>query len=567
MNPSSALDTRHVPVVVPASLHLRLRARFWAMLTHTHTFSGRADHGGTVTPPQSYERLVAWAGRHHIDLVGMGSPYTPVSSSHHQRYDGAQRDHYYAQPDLAATLLAQDTQEVARMLGEINAIARRAAASGAGAGSGAGGASGVTHFYLDNETPKGRYGHLWWLGHQPDAPSWHDYDQPFDRWMLHDSAPGGTPGAGDDEPMPYERRPYRHIVARQRAAGALAIWAHPTSWWHDGDGRFITNLATEMPAHAFADGMLDGMVIMGYQADRPEYVNLWLALLDRGVRVPGLAEMDMGLSMPKLDQRAQLLLSYPRRHEPSDRLCGAVDAVRRGDVMVSSGPMIDLRVDGMAMGSVVPTAAGMTHRVELMVAAREPGAPLDCVELLGREGRVLWSARSVEPGVLKVTIGGSDVPDYVVARVREEPAEAGRRACGVAITSPVYLHPRGCGQGFAAPMTTRLRLRAGGDSPWRHARVSFQDAAGGPIEQGTLGAHGIDVTLPASARFVLTTDEGRVQSHQLINANPRLQALQRYLYRGRFLNDFAGLSAGEAPVEAWRLDEFRAALHELQIEV
>ena len=107
-----------------------------------------------------------------------------------------------------------------------------------------------THFFLDNETPKARYGHMWWIGWHYDLPPWHDYDQPFDRWMCEQSDPNDD----SDEPVPYQRRPYLQILAIQHAHGALGFWAHPTSWWRGDKGRFITNLATEMPAHAIAHG-------------------------------------------------------------------------------------------------------------------------------------------------------------------------------------------------------------------------------------------------------------------------------------------------------------------------
>src|SRR5215469_743818 len=65
------------------------------VLNHTHTYSGQDDHGGTVKPPQSYERLAEWAAQHGIDALGMGSPYTPKSAVTFKRYDGPERDRYY----------------------------------------------------------------------------------------------------------------------------------------------------------------------------------------------------------------------------------------------------------------------------------------------------------------------------------------------------------------------------------------------------------------------------------------------------------------------------------------
>ena len=95
-------------------------------------------------------------------------------------------------------LLDSQQVEVEMMLDAANAVAH-----------------GRTMFYLDNDTPKGRYGHLWWIDHRPDYSAWHDYDQPFDRWMCeHPEALND-----DDQPMPYERRPCSDIYI----AGDFAV--------------------------------------------------------------------------------------------------------------------------------------------------------------------------------------------------------------------------------------------------------------------------------------------------------------------------------------------------------
>jgi hypothetical protein len=124
-----------------------------------------------VKPPESYRNLAAWAKRIGIGALGMGSPYTPKTAQTYELYDETHRDHYYSPSFDHRSVL--DVPELDKMIAEINAFSEG------------------THFFLDNETPKGRYGHMWWLGHYPDMPAWHDYDQPYDRWML-----GGTK-AGD----------------------------------------------------------------------------------------------------------------------------------------------------------------------------------------------------------------------------------------------------------------------------------------------------------------------------------------------------------------------------------
>ena len=167
----------------------------------------------------------------------MGSPYTARSAATYARFDGDERDRYYSSEFDKQSV--RDADELQAMLQEVATHA-----------------NGHTLFFLDNETPKGRYGHMWWIGHQPDFPAWHDYDQPYDRWMLHHACPEDH----GDEPMAYERRPYLEVLAGQRAKGALGFWAHPTSWWHDDAGRFITNISTEMPVRSVVSSSMNAML-------------------------------------------------------------------------------------------------------------------------------------------------------------------------------------------------------------------------------------------------------------------------------------------------------------------
>lgn len=503
-------------------------------MTHTHTFSGQADHGGTVPPPRSYQMLVEWADRMGIAALGMGSPYTPGLANNFRLYD-RKSPHLYYDPSFDQMSVRGD-DEIQRMLDEINAVS-----------------NGRTWFYLDNETPKGRYGHLWWVGYDLDFPAWHDYDQVFDRWMCTEA----TPGDPSDEPMPYERRPYREIVAMQRRAGALGFWAHPTSWWRDKEGRFITNIATEMPAHAIADGYVDGMVIMGYRSWRPEYMAVWFMLLDAGFRVTGVAEEDASLSSEPTWQRTDARTNHVCLNGDDLGTQALVRGFASGRLAATNGPMIDLAVDGVPMGSIARTAAGKTHRVTIWI---DPQGTPGLLDLVGRGGKVICQQEVNGPTVANVEIDGSEQRGYVLARFRVEPTH---RHSPAAVSNPVYLHPRG--QGFEKPAQTRLRLTITPDSPFHGGQIRFEQADGERIGSANLRAETIDENLPASGRFTLITPDGKAKTEYLINANTELTQLQRYLYRGRFLQDFPHIHSGDVPVEAWRLNDFVQAMREVVI--
>ncbi len=530
----------------------RWRAAWKRVLTHTHTFSGREDHGGAVPPPTAYARLARWAAERGVDAVGMGSPYTPEAAAAQQRYDGPQRDRYYEAGFDRQAVRQSQLEQVRQMLERVAACAENG-----------------TLFYLDNETPKGRFGHMWWVGYHADEPPWHDYDQDFDRWMLHRSVPGDDSA----EPMPYTRRPYTQIVAIQRGAGALGYWAHPTSWWRDGQGRFITNIASELPAHLIAEGFADGMVVMGYQAYRPAYLALWHKLLDAGFRLPGVAEMDVGLSCESTWQRRgqRVLLNQLWLGEGTGR--PAVDELTRafasGRLVASSGPVLDLTVDGHAMGQVAPSGGDVTHQVELTACAADGDQRLGRVELRGPGEELLWAGEDLPGGRLRLALPGMRQRGYVTARAFgavQGKAEGGRHGpAQVAISNPVYFHPPG--EGFEKPMPTRVRVAAGDDSPFAGATVRFETAGGELLEKGRLTRDGAEVTMPAHGRVTCVDQDGRSRTLYLITANERLMEVQRYLYRGRFLRDFPNSASGVVPPEAWRLEDYRRAMERVTLRV
>lgn len=514
------------------------------VMTHTHTYSGRADHGGTIAPPENYRRLAEWAAARRIDALGMGSPYTPKSAARFQ---------YYMTEGLAEYYAPTFNKRGVRDLDEIEAMVRDANRAGAGR----------TFFYLDNETPKGRYGHMWWVGYTCDYPAWHDTYQVFDQWMVQEQAPGYD----GPEPMPYERRPYLEVVATQRAQGGVGFWAHPTSWWRGDRGQFITNLASEMSVHAIAEGRLDGMVIMGYQAYRPQYLGVWFHFLDHGFRVPGVAEMDCGLSDAGLYARDNALVTAVVPGEGALTVRRLVEAYRSGRLFATSGPLVDLSVDGKPMGAVAETAADRTHRVRL-TAHPAPGQDvLGRVELVGRGGKVLWTDENVAGGTVELGVPGAAEAGYLVARVfgageGGRPVDTGKTK-HVAISNPVYLHPPG--RGFAAPATTRVRVTVREGSRFQGGEIRFEGPAGDVLSRAIARAGTFTETLPATSRVTMVATNDFSVTDSLANSSERVIELQRYLYRGRFLRDFPKCGAGSVPPEAWKIDDLRDAMREMDL--
>ena len=531
--------------------------KLWpGILTHSHTYSGKADHGGTQQPPESYAHMARWAQRIGAAAIAMGSPWTPATVIPHGRYDGAERDAYY-HPEFDKHALVE-TAEVAAML---------AAANHSDAPPPAPGQFPSPLFFLDNETPKGRYGHLWWVGWHHDFPAWHDYDQDFDRWMVHQAVAGDHAA----EPMAYRRRPYMQILAEQRAAGALGFWAHPTSWWYGDRGQFITNIAAEMPVHAIADGYLDGMVIMGYHPFRPQYLALWHDLLDRGYRVPGVAEMDVSLSDSGVWTRRALLTHVGLAAGPASCLTlpSIIQALAAGRVFASSGPGVNLTVDGYGMGEVAPTAPDRLHRIVIQANGARPGEGVGRVQLVGPGGEILWQCDRFSAGPdgsrIELAMPGLARRGYLTARVfgAGEADRPWREVSAFAVSNPVYLHPHG--QGFNAPTTTRVALVVDPASEFLGSELRCETARGHCLSVGTAAAGTTYLELPASGRVRMISPAGRVRTDYLVNANAPLQEALRYLYRGRFLEDRPELQPGELPPEVWPWARMAGAMAEMQL--
>lgn len=520
--------------------HPRIAPDWRSLLTHTHMMSGG------LPEPENQTNLINWMRSRGVDALGVGSPYTPATRANYQQYENDKRAIYY-NPSFDPQSVKCEA-DVAAMIADLNRIS-----------------AGGPYLYIDNETPKARYGHMWFVGWWHDFPEWHDYDQPFDRWMCHEQGPDDF----RDEPMPYERRPYMEIVATQRARGAMAMWAHPTSWWFTPNGAFVTNIASEMPAHLIADGFIDGLVIMGYDAYRRYYLDLWFHLLDLGYEVLGLAETDLGLSAMKLWDLDPLFLTYFKHETQALTTPGIVKALKSGNVYASSGPAITLSIDGVPMGSRLTSAAGSSHIATVEVRA-QPGKRLARLELISNGGKIIRTIEHPANGTHTFNLSGSNQHAYVIARVFGEGDLPGtkpdREIRQFAITNPVYLRPAGW-QPFG-PTKTEFNLNVAPSSRYVGGRAVFEDAVGNKLDESTLkGGETITADMPASGRCALTDAHGITTRQYLINANPQVTELQRYLYRGRFRKDYPEMVPGDVPAEAFQIEKFKKAMARLALTV
>ena len=517
-----------------------------AVGTHSHLVRN-IDAGDDV----ALANLIAWSRATGVGAVGLGSPWTHLSGLAYRRCEGPDRDRYFAGLIDREPLLFRD--EIAAMLKRANDAAE-----------------GKTFFYLDNETPKNRYGHLWYVGFDYQVPAWHDYSQDrrvqfCDTDPVEDPNPLAPGGA-------HRRRTYMEVVARQRKAGALAVWAHPTSWWTNPDGSFVTNIAADLLPELLADGFLDGITVQGYDAYHRDYQALWFHLLDKGYRIPGFSELDLSPAHGT-GGKGHALFNYIEGLDRPPTMDEMKDAFRNARHTMSSGPYLTIRVDGVPSGSALVSDTvsalvsdtGHAHRVSVTAFPSPDEAALAKVELIGRGGKVLAAVDDFAGGVIDFDVEDDAAGGYILARAFGEKdgdyaTKPQQQVRHCALTNPVWLQT----PNFAppVPIPTRVTLIPGDAAG---ARLRILAADGDTLDTAAIPSEPTTLTLPASARLEITRVDGRVREIPISMANGRVRSLMDYLADGHFRDDFQGLRPGEVPTEAFRFDEMRDALSQTTI--
>jgi len=510
-----------------------------ALVGHSHFL-----RTGRHTFEETKQNLVAWARTCHVRAFGLGSTWEPVSARNYWACETTRRDEYYAGRIPPESIMDRDA--IAAFVADMNRLS-----------------NGETLFYLDNETPKNRYGHLWYVGFDYQVPCWHDYGQDK-RTAFWDGE--HTPDLNALTGLPHRRRGYMEVVAKQRAAGALAIWAHPTSWWWQ-DKNFTTNIAADMVPQLLADGYLDGMVVQGYDAFHRAYQALWFHLLDRGYKIPGYSEMDVSGDI-SLDSLKHVLVNQiptsPNSQIPKS-LNQLIAPLRASRHFMTSGPFLDITVDGNPSGSTLVASPGACHNVAITAFPAPGESCLSRVQLIGNGGVVLAEVENFSGGILEIGIEVPQCGIYLLARAigeHDTPDMPQQKIKHCALTNPVYLRTPDTPN--PKPLATRLTLLPPQAAHHDGAKFRVLTAAGEPLESGTLSNSEITLEVPASARFEITCTNGQIRDIPLSMANPAVREQMDYLADGHFLKDHPHCTAGEVPVEAFRVDAVREAMQNLR---
>lgn len=482
--------------------------------------------------------LVEWAAENRIDAVGVGSPWEPVSAAHYMLCETTERDAYFG--GLIDPESMMDREAVAALINDLN-----------------GTSAGRTFFYLDNETPKNRHGHIWYIGFDYQVPCWHDYSQDrrvqfWDGDACNDSnmLTGGC----------HRRRSYAEVVALQRKAGALAIWAHPTSWWRQNSA-FVTNIAAEMILHLHADGFLDGITVQGYDSCHRAYQALWFYLLDRGAYVPGFAELDACFDLETIAP-AGTFLNYIPGHAPVESCGQLIPGLRSAEHFVSSGPYLTLNADGFPAGTRIKSGDGFLHHFSVTAWPAPGERTLSRVEIIGRGGRLIGGTENFCGGTMEFDIPGIHDGGYVLARAFGEhdiPSNLNQKSIKhCALTNPVFFETSSSPR--VTPVRTALRVNVSAGGHADGGVLSVLNAAGETMESGIITSSGAEMYISPNWRLLVEQTDGTVRDIPIAMANAAVREHIEYLADGKFLEDFGTLSPGEVPAEAYRFDGVREAL-------
>lgn len=240
----------------------------------------------------------------------------------------------------------------------------------------------------------GRWGVSRWGG--PNPKTWGDANAfmeslsgPRFLFMWTDEKPKTQEGHGcfvglkrpDDELFNWgwsggAKRPLRNFETLQmiRASGGATFANHPLRWWMKGK-RFNTNMYSSLPFDLCAAGLLDGVNIN----DKPEGIQLWSMLLDHGYRVAATAGADFCLDRPSGPPPGlHRMYCYCPEGMSSASIA---EAVRKGNTIVSTGPVLVAALDGQPPGTTV--TSGGSHQISVQAWARgdQKNAPLQRLEL------------------------------------------------------------------------------------------------------------------------------------------------------------------------------------------
>ncbi|MFD1937467.1 CehA/McbA family metallohydrolase [Nonomuraea mangrovi] len=238
--------------------------------------------------------------------------------------------------------------------------------------------------------------------------------------------------------------PNADALRELRQSGALLGYSHPFGLplaEDDPPRRLVRPVARNCSARELvvdaALGLVDSLDVLTH-AHIGATAIVYRRLLGAGNRLAVSAGTDTMLSFTHLDRQS----SPPGWARVYARVEGALsaasfaDAVRRGRTFATTGPWLELSVDGQEPGAVLDLALGS----EVGVTARVVGAEVSELRLRTADGVLAVSEGQSLTASLRVSS-----PTYVLAEAVGGPCPRSMTGETYALTSPVYVEVEGAG--------------------------------------------------------------------------------------------------------------------------
>jgi hypothetical protein len=318
-------------------------------------------------------------------------------------------------------------------------------------------------------------------------------------------------------------RPLRNFETLKliRNSGAATFVNHPLRWWTSA-GKFRSNLYVSLPFDLCAAGLIDGYNVN----EKPDDIHVWSMLLDHGYRVAATTGADFGLDRPggPVPGKARMYCYCPDGLTSS----ALAQAVRKGNTVVSLGPVLLADIDGQPPGTTLKAGHSYAIRARAWPRADEPDQ-LQRLELWSRgkaiEIKVYDAAAAHADHIFNWQPQGEW--DWAAVRVISKR--------GWAITSAFYAAGPDW-QPPQQPVSCHVTVAATGLTPSQAegAMVEVWDAQPGianakKLRELPLQKTGVELDAAITASIVIRTPDGRRKDVSLYDATGIHQVITRIL--------------------------------------
>lgn len=449
------------------------------------------------------------------------------------------------------------------------------------------------HLYYGSEMPKYRTGHTWWIGQESTRDYfWRTMDMNYEEKYFQSE----IAEEWNFDELKFEYIPDAEIIPRIKDLdNAVAIMPHPTSWWWQQRGnisKFTSNISSYLSYGLLAGKLWDGLVVMGYDHDHYIYQQLWFNVLNQGYRMPAIAELDGGLNRNDRFYYGSMRTYF---HIDGDfKIDKVVDAVKRGETFITSGPIILADVDSRyKIGEIVP-ANKRVHKLNIKAFASGELADYLSYVIVFRNGEIYkyWDLRESKLREFQETLNikeqeqawyvikvygknaWDDPENLDVLSVANKlffdsipPFQKGQH--DIAMTSPFYFWPEGTKD--PGVMVSEVDLRLVNEEGELINDAGIDILVNAKIIKSERLINGkANFSMPVDGLLkIQVNNDDPIYRGLYMDYKPHLALLEN-LSSGRWINDYKPegyFSAGEVPWEAFNFEKTKEVLSKVDWEI